>query len=293
MPQSMTGFGRAESRGRGPRLLCEARSVNHRFLTTKIRMPGQLQRLESWVDARVQSRFQRGSIEVAIFWRGAGETLAARLDEKVADRYLASLRAYLKKRKLAPDVDPGLLIGLPGVMAAPDPDEIARDFKPALQQVVDDALEQLTAMRACEGVRLDLALRREVKVIADFATRLSQRIPATVTTFQKRLDERLKALLQHQSVAPDPALLAREVAIFADKSDVTEELDRLKSHDTEFGRLLSRSGPIGRELEFLVQEIGREIQTVGSKVQDVTMLTDVRAAKAALEKLREQVQNIE
>ena len=130
MPQSMTGFGRAESRGRGPRLLCEARSVNHRFLTTKIRLPAQLQRLESWVDGRVQSRFQRGSVEVAIFWRGAGETLAARLDEKVADRYLASLRAYLKKRKLAPDVDPGLLIGLPGVMAAPDPDEIARDFKP-------------------------------------------------------------------------------------------------------------------------------------------------------------------
>jgi len=293
MPQSITGFGRAESRGRGPRLHCEARSVNHRFLTTKIRLPAQLQRLESWVDSRVQSRFQRGSIEVAIFWRGAGETLAARLDEKVADRYLTSLRAYLKKRKLAPDVDPGLLIGLPGVMAAPDPDEIARDFKPALQQVVDAALEQLAAMRAREGARLDQALRREVKVIADHATRLAQRIPATVAAFQKRLDERLKALLQHQSVAPDPTLLAREVAIFADKSDVTEELDRLKSHDTEFARLLSRSGPIGRELEFLVQEIGREIQTVGSKVQDVTMLADVRAAKAALEKLREQVQNIE
>src|SRR6185295_19926103 len=94
MPQSMTGFGRAETRGRGPRLLCEARSVNHRFLSTKIRLPAQLQRLESWVDARLQSRFQRGSIEIAIFWRGAGETLAARLEEKVADRYLAALRAY-------------------------------------------------------------------------------------------------------------------------------------------------------------------------------------------------------
>jgi uncharacterized protein (TIGR00255 family) len=293
MPQSMTGFGRAESRGRGPRLLCEARSVNHRFLTTKIRLPAQLQRLESWVDARVQSRFQRGSIEIAIFWRGAGETLAARLDEKVADRYLAALRAYLKKRKLAPDVDPATLIGLPGVMAAPDPDEIARDFKPALQAVVDDALGQLAAMRAREGERLEKALRREAKTIADHAARLAIRIPDTVAMFQKRLDERLRTLLQHQSVAPDPALLAREVAIFADKSDVTEELDRLKSHETEFGRLLARSGPIGRELEFLVQEIGREVQTVGSKVQDVTMLADVRAAKAALEKLREQVQNSE
>ncbi len=293
MPQSMTGFGRAESRGRGPRLLCEARSVNHRFLATKIRLPAQLQRLESWVDARVQSRFQRGSIEISIFWRGAGETLAARLDEKVADRYLAQLRAYFKKRKLATEIDPVLLVGLPGVMAAPDPDEIARDFKPALQAVVDDALDQLAAMRKREGARLDQALRREVKVIADHAARLATRIPDTVAAYQKRLDERLRTLLQQPSVAPDPALLAREVAIFADKSDVTEELDRLKSHDAEFARLLARSGPIGRELEFLVQEMGREIQTVGSKAQDVTMLSDVRAAKAALEKLREQVQNIE
>lgn len=293
MPQSMTGFGRAESRGRGPRLLCEARSVNHRFLATKIRMPGQLQRLESWIDARVQSRFQRGSIEISIFWRGASETLAARLDEKVADRYLKSLRAYLKKRKLSADVAPELLVGLPGVMAPPDPDELSRDFKPALQQAVDGALDELAAMRVREGQRLEQALRREAKRISEAAARLAVRVPETVAAFQRRLDERLRSLLQHQSVTPDPAIVAREVAVFADRSDVTEELDRLKSHEGEFEKLLARNGPIGRELEFLVQEMGREVQTVGSKVQDAAMLADVRAAKASLEKLREQVQNFE
>jgi len=293
MPQSMTGFGRAESRGRGPRLSCEARSVNHRFLTTKIRLPAQLQRLDPWVEARVQSRFQRGSVEVAIFWRGAGETLAARLDERVADRYLESLRAYLKRRRLAQDVPVEVLLGLPGVMAPPDPDAVARDFKPALQLVVDAALDDLAAMRAREGARLEKVLRREVKNVAERAQRLARRVPDTVATFQRRLDERLKSLLQHQSITPDPALVAREVAICAERSDVTEELDRLKSHETEFEKLVARAGPIGRELEFLVQEMGREIQTVGSKVQDVDMLVDVRAAKASLEKLREQVQNIE
>src|SRR6185295_4904324 len=170
----------------------------------------------------------------------AGETLAARLEEKVADRYLAALRAYLKKRKLATDVSPELLFGLPGVMAPPDPDEIARDFKPTLQIVVDGAIDDLASMRAREGVRLEKALRREVKSIAEAAARLAERVPETVATFQRRLDDRLRSLLQNQSVAPDPAILAREVAIFADKSDVTEELDRLKSHEVEFGKILAR-----------------------------------------------------
>jgi uncharacterized protein (TIGR00255 family) len=289
----MTGFGRASSRGRGPRLLCEIRSVNHRFLSSKIRLPSALQQLESWVEQRVQSRFHRGSIEVAVFWRDAGERLASRLDARVADHYLMQIRAYLKKRGVREDVSPQLLLSLPGVLAPVDPDAVSADFKPALQRVLDDALDALAQMRAREGERLAKVLRREVQKVSTAAARIRLRVPETVVAYQKRLDERLKSLLQGQSIAPDPQMLAREVALFAERSDVTEELDRLGSHESEFEKLLGRSGAIGRELEFLVQEMGREVQTLGSKLQDGALLTLVREAKASIERLREQVANLE
>jgi uncharacterized protein (TIGR00255 family) len=293
MPASMTGFGRAGSRGRGPRLLCEVRSVNHRFLSTKIRLPSALQQLDAWVEQRVQSRFRRGTIEVAFYWRDAGERLASRIDARVADHYLEQIRDYLKKRKLRDDVDPQLLFSLPGVLAPADPDEVAADFKPELQRVLDEALDALAKMRAREGERLAKALRREVALVARCVAAVRDRVADTVRAYQQRLDDRLKALLQGQSISPDPQMIAREVALFAERSDVTEELDRLASHETEFEKLLGRSGPVGRELEFLVQEMGREVQTIGSKLQDAAQLALVREAKASLERLREQVANLE
>ncbi len=289
----MTGFGRAGSRGRGARLLCEVRSVNHRFLATKIRLPSALQQLEGVVEQQVKERLARGSVEVAVFWRDAGARLAATLDEKIAEHYVAQLRAFMKKKKLGGEIDVTALLGLPGVLAPADPDALAADFRPELAKVVDAALEALVAMRQREGERLAGALRREVQTIRAAALAIRDGVPAMVRGYQQKLGERLAALLEGQGVAPDPALLAREVALFADKADVTEELDRLASHEVEFDKLLRKKGPIGRELEFLVQEIGREIQTVGSKVQDAALLSRVREAKASLEKLREQVANLE
>jgi len=289
----MTGFGRAGSRGRGARLLCEVRSVNHRFLATKIRLPSALQQLEGAVEQQVKERLARGSVEVAVFWRDAGARLAATLDEKIAEHYVAQLRAFMKKKKLGGDIEVTALLGLPGVLAPADPDALAADFRPELAKVVDAALAALVEMRQREGERLAVALRREVQSICSAALAIRGGVPAMVRGYQQKLGERLATLLEGQGVAPDPALLAREVALFADKADVTEELDRLASHEVEFDKLLRRKGPIGRELEFLVQEIGREIQTVGSKVQDAALLARVREAKASVEKLREQVANLE
>lgn len=293
MPASMTGFGRAAGRGRGARLHCEVRSVNHRFLATKVRLPSALQQLEPWVEQQVKDRLHRGSVEVAVYWRDAGATLAARLDERVADHYVEQLRRYLASRKLAPEITAQLLLGLPGVLAPADPDALAAGFKPELERVVGAALAALAAMRAREGTRLTAALRREVRAIRRCAEAVRKEIPRTVQLHQQRLAARITALLAGQGVAPDPAALAREVALFADRSDVTEELDRLVSHEAEFEKLLAREGPVGRELEFLVQEMGREVQTIGSKLQEPGLLAKVREAKAALEKLREQVANLE
>jgi uncharacterized protein (TIGR00255 family) len=293
MPASMTGFGRAGSRGRGARLLCEVRSVNHRFLAIKTRLPSALQQLEGQVEQQVKGRLARGSVEVAVYWRDAGARLASTLDEKVAEHYLSQLREFRKRRKLAGDVDVAALLNLPGVLAPADPDLLAADFREELTKIVGAALDALVEMRQREGERLAVSLRRELKAIRDAATAIRDGVPAMVLGYQKRLAERLAALLDGQGVAPDPAMLAREVALFADKADVTEELDRLASHEVEFDKLLRRKGPIGREFEFLVQEIGREIQTVGSKVQDGQLLAKVREAKASLERLREQVANLE
>ncbi len=293
MPASMTGFGRAGSSVRGPRLLCEVRSVNHRFLSTKIRLPSALQRLEAFVEQRIQSRVRRGSVEVSLFWRDAGERLASRVDAKVADRYLAEIRAYLRKRRIRDDVSPQLLFTLPGVLAPADADAISADFKPELTKALDAALDALVRMREREGARLAAALRRELAGVSRCAARMRAAAPATVVAYQARLAERLNALLEGQKVAPDSQLLAREVAVLADRSDVTEELDRLTSHEAEFHKLLARSGPIGREIEFLAQEMGREVQTIGSKLQDAALLAFVREAKAGVERLREQAANLE
>jgi uncharacterized protein (TIGR00255 family) len=289
----MTGFGRASSRGRGARLLCEVRSVNHRFLSTKVRLPTGLQQLEPWVEQRVQGRFRRGSFEVSVFWRDAGERLASRLDARVADLYLRQIRAYLERRRIGEDVSPQLLLSLPGVLAPAGPDEVAEDFRPELERVLDCALDALATMRRREGERLAKALRREVRAVSACAARIRRGVPVAVAGFQKRLEERLRALLEGRSLAPDPQLLAREVALFADRSDVTEELDRLVSHEAELEKLLSKSGAVGRELEFLVQEMGREVQTIASKLQDAALLSLAREAKAGVERLREQVANLE
>jgi uncharacterized protein (TIGR00255 family) len=149
-------------------------------------------------------------------------------------------------------------------------------------------------MREREGTRLSRALRREVRTVTRCAERIRAGVPHALATHQARLTARLQSLLAGSSVALDPQVVAREVAVLADKSDVTEELDRLESHEAEFERLLGKTGEaVGRQLEFLVQEMAREVQTVGSKLQHAELLALVRAAKASLEKAREQVANLE
>lgn len=293
MPHSMTGFGRSEARGPTVRLQCEIRSVNHRFLTLKQRLPGFLLRFEPWLDGRIRKRVKRGTVEVHVMHQALSEAAVSELNQKAADQYLKTFRGYLKSRKLDVTVPAELLFGLPGVLVPPDPSQQATAVKTMLGQVVDQAMEELVAMRLREGERLEKALLRETKALRECVNRIGSRTGRVQGDYRKKLRNRVDAFLSEENVLLDAATLAREVAVYSDKTDITEELDRLASHLDEFDKTLGGKGPIGRALDFLVQEISREVQTVGSKVQDQKLTSEALKAKSCVEKLREQVQNLE
>ena len=292
MPSSMTGFGRSQDEGEG-RLSCEIRSVNHRFLVSKIRLPGPLQRFEPWIDAQVRRKLKRGSVEVQVQFVGAESVALPELCESVADHYRQRIGRFLKARKLGEQVSAEFLLGLPGVMLPPDPSALASNLGPRLKRVVSAALEDHVAMRLREGERMTLVLGRETKALGLSVKRLRARAPKILKESSRRLQARLDNLLAGARTRLDSQTLAREVAVLADRSDVTEELDRLAAHAEEFDSALQAKGPVGRSLDFLIQELGREVNTIGSKTQDLQAISQVLKAKGIVERLREQVQNLE
>lgn len=292
-PSSMTGFGRAAATFDSDHVLCEVKTVNHRYLSLKITLPQSLMRHESWIDQRFRSSIRRGSVGVRIQWGGAQGGGRSRLNAAVADDYLRELRGFARERKLAEEISLRDLLTLPGVLVTRDSDDDVDALKSHLEEVVDAALAELLAMRQREGRRLAKAMGRESRGLAQCAQRMENRARFVPREAQKRLQDRVGALLDGTGVQVDEQLLAREVAILADRCDITEELDRLRSHLQELDTLLQSDGSVGRSLEFVIQELSREIQTIGSKSQDPLLLAQVLKAKAGLEKLREQAQNIE
>ncbi len=293
MPTSMTGFGRAELRFSGQRLLCEIRSVNHRYLSPKFRLGSLLTGFEPWLHKRIQDSMHRGAIDLYLSLQGAGDLVYSRLSESTADRYLAQIRSYLKGRRLSTEVGLELLLQLPGVFVASDSEELAERIKPRVEKVFETAFTAILKMRAREGARLLKALERELSSIFRAVRAIRALGPEVLKTHSRRLSERVNLLLVDSSLKLDEATLAREVAIQADRCDITEEIDRLDSHGREMEATLLKAGPIGRSLEFLVQEMSREMQTIGSKSQDQRVTRQVLKAKSSLERIREQVQNLE
>lgn len=301
----MTGYGRGVAEDEGRRVGVEIRSVNHRFLDVKLRGAPLDPSLEEKVIARVRGACERGSVAVTIRMQERGTEAAMRVDLDAARRVHDELKALAKGLGLDRIESAGapitleLLCAQPGVLVprdeAPDIAAVWQCIEPALSS----ALAGLTAMRDTEGATLarDLTERRArlgelVEVIASGAATSPEEV-------HKRMRDRLERLRSKVASKGDlPELeesrLAQELIILADRTDVTEELVRLRSHLDQLGEIMARSeGPIGRQLDFLVQEIGREFNTVGSKSQSGEIARSVIEAKTELEKVREQVQNIE
>jgi uncharacterized protein (TIGR00255 family) len=294
MIRSMTGYGRAEARGELAVLTVEARSVNHRYLDIALRLPPALAPLE--LDARrlVQTRLERGRVDVTVQMTPvpAAPAPEVRLNTSLARRYVDEARALARAVGLSED---GLLpwvLQRPGVVEVtetPQPDPSA--LWPLLQQALGDALDGLLARRTAEGARLGAELRTLAGELAEQVGVMAERAPCAAARRGERLRERLRALLATAPV--DEGRIASEVAVWAQKTDVTEELTRIRAHLDEVRLLLDKGGPVGRPLEFLLQELGRELNTVAAKADDLELSQAVLSARGLLEKMREQVQNLE
>jgi uncharacterized protein (TIGR00255 family) len=289
----MTGFGQADSvAGEDYYYKVEIRSVNHRFLDIAVRLPRDLQALEERVRCAVQQAAGRGRVEVSVF----GSQVNAGKKRVILNRSLAEsyYRALYELSEVCGEGDlPGaeLLSGFPEVLSL---ENEAPDLETAwsvLAPVINRALAQLVEQRRAEGERLASDIRQRLLLVESYLAELAGRAPAVADEYRKKLTERLKEYLGGCGL--DEARLFAEAALFADRSNITEELVRLRSHLAYFRQTMALDETVGRKLDFLAQELFREINTIGSKAGDFELARLVVEIKAELEKVREQVQNIE
>jgi uncharacterized protein (TIGR00255 family) len=282
----MTGYGRASARRGSLQAEAEARSVNGRWLAVRCRVPGDLARLEPRLEALVRRRVERGSVDVSVRLRAEQDRQPPRIDKQ-------ALAVYRDALQRLGGGEPALLLSLPGVVRtnAPAPSESAVD-RVALD-AAKAAIDAMAKARADEGRRLRAAVRRELGVLARVVSAVRRQAPAAVRAGQAQLARRLAALLDGRALSADDPALLREVALLADRADVTEELDRLAAHVGALTEALDSREPVGRRLDFLLQEVVREVNTLGSKSSDARISEQVVRAKTATERLREQAANIE
>ena len=296
MVRSMTGFGRTEvGGGEAATVTVEARSVNHRHLDIALRFPKVLASFELEARRLVQARLERGRVDVTLTHTPTtgGATPRLRIDDALAREYVERARELGRRLGLGGDVTSAWALERSGVARLDDGAETETVTAPwpLVADAIGKALDELVARRAAEGERLAVELRTRLAELGATVEAMATRAPAAVARREARLRERLQSLLAGPAI--DEARIVTEAAIWADKTDVTEELARLRVHLGEFAALLDKGGPVGRPLDFLAQELNREINTVGAKADDLELSQAVLAAKGVLEKIREQVQNLE
>jgi uncharacterized protein (TIGR00255 family) len=292
---SMTGAGTCVVDVASGRFEAEARSVNHRFLKVSLHLGPALSSLEPAVEERVRGRVERGHVTVSLRYTRSSKAAAAafHVDEEVAKAAAKRLTALAKACGIEGGVTMRDLLSVPGVLGDAGSDGLEAPVEKAATKALDGALEALVSSRATEGRHLAAECRGILARVSAVVERLGKKAPELPKAYRDRLAARLSTLLAGSDVAPDPAALAREVATFADRCDVTEELARLAGHLRHAEELLAAGGAVGRKLDFLVQEFHREANTLGSKSPDPDVTALVVELKADVERLREQVQNFE
>ncbi len=292
---SMTGFGRAAREIEGVAFDVEARSVNHRHLDLRIRLPRILADRENAVKQRIQGKLSRGKVEVVVNLAPSAAPAKLVIDEEIAGQYVAAARALSQRHALTGALDVASLLALPGVTRVVETELDAERLGQAVDEAVDEAVRGLVAMRAAEGEALRVELEGRLATVVQLATAFEARSGEVVQAARLRLQKRAAQIRQDVGLSDD-ARLHQEIVIAADRLDITEELVRLRSHVAQFEDTMRAAGPenpVGRRLDFLLQELGREANTVGSKASDAALAQDVVVLKTELERIREQVQNIE
>jgi uncharacterized protein (TIGR00255 family) len=294
--RSMTGYGAAEVEAQTGRWWVEVRSTNHRFLEVVVRLPRDLGALEDRVRAAVAGRVRRGRVEVLVREEATGRARSVTVDTELARQYAQALETLRRELGIQDSLNLAALLALPEVVRL---EEVRPDVELAWQALrtgLDQALDSLVRMREAEGAHLAEDLAARVARVEEWVEEVSRRAEELPRVYAQRLRERVAELVRALGVErpPDEARLAMEVAAFADRCDVREELVRLRSHLHQARALLHASdGAVGRKLEFLLQEMQREVNTVGSKAGDLDVTRAVLEMKSELEAIREQVQNVE
>lgn len=289
--QSMTGYGRCQAVLDGREMTLEVKTVNHRFLDLSFRLPRNVGFLEEMLRRELASGFQRGHMDVLVAYRNTrSDARQVRVDAALAAAYMEAARQVQEIAGAGEPLSAAQLMALPDVVQITE----AQEDQGAVEQLAKLALEQVTAqvraMRAREGDALRRDLTEHLDALAQLRERMAARAPQVPQAYRERLTARLAEL----AVEPvEPQRLAQEVAIFADKCAIDEELSRLASHIAQMRACLDEDGAVGRRLDFLTQEMNREVNTIGSKASDLEITQAVVAAKSEIEKLREQVQNVE
>ncbi len=289
---SMTGYGAGESDLEGVRTVVELRSVNGRFCDIAVRLPRSLGSLEGRVRASVQEHVTRGNVSASIRCDDADTGAALmRIDVEAGKKYCDALRQLKEELGVSGEVSLDMVAAFPGLVTSEKEEVDPTERWPGIEAALAKALSAFKEMKRSEGKALETDLRMRIETILDLLRTVEDRTPDHVAEFRERLNSRLGDLLGEGQI--DPQRVAMEITLFAERIDVTEECVRLKAHCDAFLGALETDGSLGRRLNFLVQEMNREINTIGSKGNDTEISHSVIQAKEELEKVREQVQNIE
>lgn len=294
MIKSMTGFGRGEYSDGKRNVIAEIKTVNHRYADVNVKMPKRYSFAEEKIKAIVKERVKRGKVEVSIIVENlTEEDTTVKLNTLVASQYVENLKELKKTYDLKGDIDIQLVANMPDVLKAIPDVENEEEVTAVINGAVAEAAKALDDMRGIEGTKLaeDLLMRGDL--IRDLVKKIDTRAPKVAEEYTQKLLNRIKELIGDQVDVPEDRILV-EAAVFADKANITEELVRLDSHMIQLKNILNSSdGPCGKKLDFLVQEMNREANTIGSKSNDMEITALMLETKSEIEKIREQVQNIE
>ena len=290
--KSMTGYGRAVETVNGREFTVELRSVNNRYLDCSVKLPRSLSFGEDAVKQAVKNTISRGKVDVFLSVRSEGAAdVKVTLNEAMAEGYLAAMKQMAQTYGVRDDISVSVLSRMPDVFTVDKPEVDEEQLLADMLSVVNQALKSFDDMRSTEGKALETDLRSRGETILGLVAQVEAGSGQTVIDYRTRLENKMKEVLANTAI--DESRILTEAAIFADKVAVDEETVRLRSHLEQMNNMLTTGGPIGRKLDFLLQEMNREANTIGSKCTDVRLARIVVEIKAELEKIREQTQNIE
>lgn len=295
MIRSMTGFGRGEYSDGKRNVICEIRTVNHRYADISVKMPKRYSFAEEKIKALIKERVRRGKVEVSIIVENLTEgDITIRLNSPVAQQYIENLKELKERYGLTGEIDLKLVSSMPDVLKAIPDVEDEEEVTAVICESVKAAVSRLDEMRTTEGAKLaeDLLMRGEL--IREIMKKIEKRAPLVAEEYREKLEARIRELVEDKVDIPADRILV-EAAVFADKANITEEIVRLDSHMIQLKAFLTESGEgtVGKKLDFLVQEMNREANTIGSKANDLEITSLMLETKSEIEKIREQVQNIE